>query len=126
MALITASDTFDIDLLDPEYAENLEPLVEWLNETNQNVVNALQGNLGDLNLSTQTVNLKVASGVRKFVRISGQVSHVAISRVISQPDSEILLTGYNWWPVAEGIEVIAEFTGETKERDIIIRIEFDV
>lgn len=125
MAKIYATDTFDEELLEPEIFEQVEPLVMWLNENMQNIVSALQSNLGDTNLATRTVQVQAYSGVKQTVKINGPVSHVAISRISSQPDSNVLIKGFNWWPTSDGFEFIAEWT-ENAAKTIYLRVEFNV
>ena len=126
MALITASDTFDEEELEPEDSDALSPLIEWLNSNNQNIVNALQGGLGDRNFATQVLTIKADSNVRKSVQISGQISTVVVSRVVSQADGGVQITGFNWWPTTEGFDFQVTYTGENASRDVILRVDFDV
>ena len=73
MTQITATDTFDTELLDDDTVDELEPFLEWLNTNMQNIVAALQGGISDENTSTLTVSVNLDSGVRKFFKVEGQV-----------------------------------------------------
>ena len=126
MALITATDTFDEEELEPRDADAIAPLIEWLNTNNQNIVAALQGGLGDTNFATQVLTIKADSNVRKSVQISGEISTVVISRVVSQSDSSVLITGFNWWPTSAGFDFQVTYTGENASRDVILRVDFNV
>ena len=126
MGEVTATDTFDPEELEPDVADDLEPVLDWLNTNTQNIVDILRGNIGDRNLATQTVQLKASSGVRQFFRVPGRVSHVELSRVSSQPDANIFMTGFNWWPASDGFDFLAQWSGETQTRNIYLRIHFDV
>lgn len=126
MADITATDTFDDELLEDQIAEDIAPLIEWLNTNNQNIVSALQGNLGDKNISVQPLVVKCSSGIRQSVKISGPISHVAISRIDSQVDSNEYINGYNWWPTTNGFDFIVFFEGDRKDRNAYLRVYFDV
>lgn len=126
MAQISATDSFDEDELEPEMAEELSPLIEWLNVNFQNIVSALQGGLGDRNLTTQTFTVKASSGVRQSVDVIGSISNVQISRVESQPESNVVFSGLNWWPTANGFDFVAEFSGDKRDRNIFLRVDFDV
>lgn len=126
MADITATDTFDDELLDEEIAEDISPLIEWLNQNNQNIVSALQGGLGDRNSSLQTIVVKCSSGIRQSVKLPGPISHVVISRIDSQVDSNEYIKGYNWWPTTNGFDFIVFFEGDKKDRNAYLRVHFDV
>jgi hypothetical protein len=126
MADITAVDTFDDELLDEELAEELSSLLEWLNSNTQNLVNALQGNIGDTNLAMTPIVVKCSSGIRKTVNIQGPVSHVELSRIDSQIDSNSVISGFNWWPTTNGFAFVAQFGDERKDRNAYLRVHFDV
>lgn len=126
MAEITATDTFDDELLEEEIKESIEPLIEWLNTNIQNIVSALQGNLGDKNSSTRAIEVKCSSGIRKSVTIDGPVSHVELSRIDSPIDSGELINGFNWWPTSTGFDFIADFGTDKKDRNAYLRIHFNV
>lgn len=126
MTLITATDTFDEEELDPEVAQDLEPLIEWLNSNNQNFVAALQGGLGDKNLTTKTVQVSCESNVLKSVAEAASVSHVEISRVEAEPNTKLLVTGFNWFPTGRGFDFVVTFTPADRQRNVFLRVHFNV
>lgn len=126
MAEITATDTFDEEELEPDTYEQIEPFVLWVNENMQNIVSSLRGELGDRNLATQNIQIKAENGIRKSVSITGKISNVSLSRIESQPESQILITGFNWWPTTDGFDFTASFSGDKKDRTAYLRIDFDV
>jgi len=126
MAEITATDTFDDELLEDDVIEQLEPLLEWLNQNSQNIVGALQGNIGDKNLALKSIVVKCSSGIRQKVSIPGPISHVELSRIDTQVDDGSVVTGFNWWPTTNGFDFIANFGDEKKDRNAYLRIHFNV
>jgi hypothetical protein len=126
MAEITATETFDEEELDPDTVEELEPLLEWLNTNMQNIVSALRGELGDKNSRSQTVTVKTTSEIRNSVSVVGEVSNVSLSRIDSQIESPVYITGFNWWPTADGFDYVARFSGDKKDRNINLRVDFNV
>ena len=127
MTLITATETFDEELLDDtELATDLEELIMWLNSNMQNIIAALDGGISDDNTTIQNVRVKATSGVKQFVAVSGNISHVDISRVISQPDTQSTITGFNWWLSTDGIEFVAEWKNGSNTYDVQLRIHFNV
>lgn len=127
MTLITATETFDEELIDnTELAGDLEELITWLNSNMQNIVSALDGGISDENTSIQNIVVKATSGIKQFVAVDGQVSHVDISRVISQPDTQSTITGYNWWLSTGGIEFVVEWKNGSNTYDVQLRVHFNV
>lgn len=126
MAEITATDTFDEEELEPDVFEQIEPFVLWVNENMQNIVSALRGNLGDKNTTSQVLQIKTESGIRKSVSVGGDVSAVSATRVDSQSDNPVLISGFNWWPTAQGFDFVCEFGGDKRDRTVYLRIDFNV
>jgi len=126
MAVITATDAFDEEAIEQEDAEKLEPLLTWLNENMQNIVNALQGNLGDKNSSSRIVSVQTVSGVLEEFNIDGPVSNVTVVRLDCQPDSLLKVTGFNWWPKPGGFKFCASYEGEKLDRNLILKVDFNV
>jgi hypothetical protein len=126
MTLITATETFDEELLDPELSEDMAELIEWLNANMQNIVSALNGGISDQNTSIQSLEVKATSGVKQFIRIEGDVSHVEVSRVISQPDTQTTITGYNWWPATGGFEFLVNWENGSNTYNVQLRVHFNV
>jgi hypothetical protein len=125
MAIVTASDTFDSEDLDPEVAEQIDPLIQWLNESMINVVSILSGGISGINLAAQYLETKGSAGVRNRVSTNRRVENVTLSRVVSQADGLVICTGFNWWPSAEGFDFAITFN-ETKENNIILKVEYNV
>lgn len=126
MGQVTATPNFDEENLDKEVAEDLVPLTEWLNENFQNLVNLMQGQIGDKNLTTKMIEVKASNGRVGEYAINGRVSHVQPSRVSSQSDSGITITGFNWWPSTNGFKYVVTFSSDIKERDFFMRVDFNV
>jgi hypothetical protein len=126
MAEITSNESFDPDELEPEVAEQLEPLLEWLAETMQVIIPALQGQLGDRNMSSQYVRAQATVGVRQSFRIDGPVSNVQIVNVVSQAESTVYYTGFNWWRTQDGFDYVVTYTGDKTDRSITMKVEFDL
>jgi len=126
MAEITASETFDEEMLEEDVFKDIEPLVEWLNQNMQNIVVSLRGGLGQKNFARQFIELKAYPGNTQSVTVVGQVLDVQVSRIISQPSSLVLLTGFNWWPTTKGFDYSVTFTGFKEDRNIILKVELNV
>lgn len=126
MAEITSNESFDEELLEPDMADQLEPLLEWLSLNFSTILDALRGQLGDKNSSTQYVQVKAQSGVRQSYSVPGPVSNVTVARVVSQPDSGIYYTGFNWWKTQDGFDYIVTYTGSKTDRDVLLKVEFNL
>ena len=126
MAEITSNESFDTELLDQEIAEQIEPLTDWLMENMSIILDALRGGLGDKNSSTQYVQVKAQSGVRESFSVQGPVSNVTVSRVVSQPDSGIYYTGFNWWKTQDGFDYLVTYNGTKTDRDVVLKVEFNL
>lgn len=126
MTLITATETFDEELLEEDTAEELSELIAWLNANMQNIVATISGGITDENMSTQNIFVKATSGMKQFVGVDGDVSDVQISRVLSQPDTQSTITGYNWWAVEGGIEFVVEWKNGSNTYDVQLRVNFNV
>jgi hypothetical protein len=125
VAKITTQGGFDSELLDAEVAEPLEPLLEWINGNAQIVSAALDGGLTAENMALEYVTLKASSGIRQSFKSQRLVQHVTLSRVVSQVDSGILATGFNWWPTVDGFDYVATYTGDKTDRDVVLRVEYE-
>lgn len=126
MATITSTEAFDADQLDPDVAEQIAPLVDYIATTMQVIIPALQGGLGDKNMASRYLTVKGLSGTRRSISIEGPVSNVQLVRVVSQPETLVVCTGFNWWPTESGFDYVAEFSGEKTDRDVTLKVEFDL
>jgi len=126
MAEITSNESFDTELLDPEIAEQVEPLTEWITENLTIILDALRGGLGDKNSSTQYVQVKAQQGARQSYSVPGPVSNVTVSRVVSQPESGIYYTGFNWWKTQDGFDYLVTYNGTKTDRDVVLKVEFNL
>lgn len=126
MAEITSNEGFDSELLEPEVADQIEPLTEWLVENMTIILDALRGGLGDKNMSSQYVRVKASSGLRGSYSVAGPVSNVQVVQIVSQVDAGILCTGFNWWQSESGFDYIVTFTGTKLDREVILKVEFNL
>lgn len=126
MAEITSNEGFDSELLDAEVADQLEPLLDWLTENMSIILDTLRGQIGDKNMSSQYVRVKANSGKRGSYSVAGPVSNVQVVQVVSQVDSGILCTGFNWWLNESGFDYIVTFSGTKLDREVILKVEFNL
>lgn len=126
MAKITALGGFEPDDMDPDVVEQIQPLISWVNDNAQTMVAALDGNLGDKNMSSQRITVQTLSGAFGFYKIPGPVSGVSVVRVVSEPNNQVFCSGFNWWPIEGGFEYVVTYTGSEQRRAIILKVEFDV
>jgi hypothetical protein len=126
MAEITSNEGFDSELLDPEVADQLEPLLDWLTENMAIILDTLRGQIGDKNMSSQYVKVKANTGLRGTYKVDGPVSNVQVVQIVSQVDAGILCTGFNWWLTEGGFDYIVTFTGTKLDREVILKVEFNL
>jgi len=125
MAFISATDAFDEDDLEPEVLEDIRPFIDYCQENFQSVVNALQGNLGDINFSSIKRSVKAPVNTLVFVADSRRVSNVTVVQVLAQPESLVLCTGFNWWKVQGGFQICVNYTGDKLDREVVIKVEYN-
>lgn len=125
MAFISATDSFDTEELDPDVASDIEPFIDYCQENFQSIVNALQGNLGDINFSSIKRSVKCPANTLVFVADAGRVSNVTVVQVMAQPETLVLCTGWNWWKVQGGFQLCVNYTGEKLDRDVVIKVDYN-
>lgn len=102
-------------------ADQIEPLVQWLNENMQNIVSLLNGQLSKTNMAEEYIQVKGSAGIRNAVSTAKKIDNVSVSRVVGTA----LHTGFNWWPTQAGFEFAVTYsTGN--ESNIILKVEYNV